>query len=753
MAGIDNRVLVQLKAEDDGFVAGMRNAGKSVSELQKQLGNMAQTKGANAVKEAAEYTRGLSSAIRGATPEVQKFMAALSDARKVNGTKSAYQSLAQTHELLASRYAKTRKALEQEIKGYKATVVALDKTRESMSALYQVQIQLIKKRAELNKEMDALPDRTASGAPDKQSAAYKKVKADIDAVNASLAKLTKSKSFVGGIADTRKMAASLVPLRQLNKELDVVSQKIRKHQQMAQGAKRIGRASDTEQQVVDNEVARIKVLQRAEQQREQALDSRITKARAAAEVAKRLQQSEIDAAIKLNQLKQAQEAFANASPLQKTGIFLQTLAAAASRAATVFGALTLALNAFRGNQNLLANATSGATGKLGALATVLGGLGQYLTRDAQQNMALNNTMMRVAVGAALVGAALSRLIGVIRSVSGHLLRLAAAFIRVGAFAAKVMYNGIKLIVGLAGRFVSSMGNMAKSLVGVAARFLSVGRAQSKYRNEMGQTVDAEGWHSRSMKGLVGNAVNLNRWINTLGSSVRQMGQALQNTGMTLSMFLSYPSSRVLGGMVSMALDFDKALIEVRKNSDLMLDSLDPDKFTLQTLKSQILDLMQITPTTPDMLGKMAADTARLGLPPEFIAPFVQVMDQLVVATNVTADEAVDNVGRIMNIFYDLSTEGMKDVDSFMKAVNGLGSAINEVGQANPVGEKEIAAALLRMAPSAAAIGMDLATAVGLSGSVASASASPERAGTQLNNALTKMAIKSQRCRQGFWYCV
>lgn len=176
MAGIDNRVLVQLKAEDDGFVAGMRNAGKSVSELQKQLGNMAQTKGANAVKEAAEYTRGLSSAIRGATPEVQKFMAALSDARKVNGTKSAYQSLAQTHELLASRYAKTRKALEQEIKGYKATVVALDKTRESMSALYQVQIQLIKKRAELNKEMDALPDRTASGAPDKQSAAYKKSK-------------------------------------------------------------------------------------------------------------------------------------------------------------------------------------------------------------------------------------------------------------------------------------------------------------------------------------------------------------------------------------------------------------------------------------------------------------------------------------------------------------------------------------------------------------------------------------------------
>lgn len=740
MAGIDNRILVQLRAEDEGFVAGIRNASRSIDEMQKRLGDLSKTKGASAIREAAEYSRGLSSAVRGATPDVERFMSALSDARKINGAVNAYKSLAQTHELLASRYAKTAKSIEAQTKSFDTTIASLKQTRAAMQSLYQIQAELLKQRQGLNRAMDALPNRTASGAPDKRFGAYKKLKADLDAVNASLTKLKQSKAFTEGIADTRKMSADLIPLKKLNQELDAVNQKIREQRKLAQGARRVGSASDSVNQAIDNEIARVRALQRAEQQREQALDSRITKARAAAEIAKRQQQAEIEAAIKLNQVQQAQKAFASASPLQKTGIFLQSFAVAASKAATVFGALTLAMNSFRGSQNLLANATSGATGKIGAFSTAVGALGQFLTRGAQQNMALNNAMTRVAVGAALVGAALSRLFGVLRVLPGLLLRLAAAFIRVGAVAARVMYGGLKLIIGLSGRFVSSMGNIVKSLFGTVAAFVASGRAQAQYRRETGQTVDAEGWHSRSMKGLVGNAVNLNRWINTLGSSIRQMGQALQNTGMTLSVFLSYPTSRVLGGMTSMVMEFDKSLIEVRKNSDLLMDSLNPEEFTLQTLKGQLLDLLQITPTQPEMIGKMAADTARLGLPSEFIAPFVQTMDQLVVATNVTADEAVDSVGRIMNIFYDLSSEGMKDVDAFMKAVTGLGSAINEVGQANPVGEKEIVAALLRMAPAASAIGMDLATAIGLSGSVASASASPERAGTQLNNALTQMAI-------------
>lgn len=742
MAGIDNRILIQLQAEDVGFVNGMKKAEQALSNLQRRLGNFAQTKGANPIKEIEQYTAGLRRTVSATAPEVQRLMAAISDARKINGASMAFRELSNIHRELASRYLASAKAGEAFIESQKGALTALDANRKRVAAAMQVQAVYLRQRAEIQAKIAALPTTRADGAPIavERTKAYKALKRELDEVNAKYKQLIQNQNFVDAKRAVRDTSGTIVrEITARQKEVNLAQQKAALNDQIARGTQKIATAHDTVNQVMGAEIARARTLNQLEQQRARALDPVITQKKIEAELAKQAQRKAIEAGIRDRQLAQARAAFDQAPFGQKLGVMLQTIGAAASRASTVFGALTLTLNMFKGSENAVAAATSGLTGKVGVLAVAFGKLGEHLTRNATQSMALNRAFTGIAVGAGLALGVLRMMIGIGRNLTGVLLKLTNVMLRVGMFAARAMYNGLKLIIGLAGRFVSSIGNMVKSLAGLAGSLLAAARARSQYNRDIGQAVDAEGWHSRSLKGLVGNVVNLNRWVNILGASVRQLGQAFQNAGMTLSVFLSYPSSRIFSGMIDMAMQFDKNLIEVRKNSDLLLDSLNPDEFTVAKLREQLVDYLQVTPTQPDVISKMAADTARLGLPPEFIAPYVQIMDQLVVATNITAESVVDDVGRIMNIFYDLSSEGMQDVETFITGVRGLGSAINELGQANPVGENEIIAAALRMAPAAATIGVDLASAIGLSASVAAAAASPERAGTQLNTAFIQMA--------------
>lgn len=301
---------------------------------------------------------------------------------------------------------------------------------------------------------------------------------------------------------------------------------------------------------------------------------------------------------------------------------------------------------------------------------------------------------------------------------------------------QMMVRASMAAVGVMGRLAASGGRVIGSIGSMVASFGSAIRTKQRYREMTGQVADAEGWHSRSLRGLVGNVVNVNRWINTLGASVRQLGQALQNAGTTFSIFLSLPVSMFGRGLFDTAVKFDEQIIEIRKNAGMTLEEA-------RALGDEIRDLASRSPTKITDLGAIAVDAAKLGLPRKYIKEFVETMDQFVVSTDITADQATEQVGKILNIFYDLGAglgDSEEEVAAFSHTLRGLASAINEIGQANAVGEQDVIDALLRMAPAAKALEMSLADAVGLAGSLASASASPERAGTQLAQALTKIAV-------------
>lgn len=235
----------------------------------------------------------------------------------------------------------------------------------------------------------------------------------------------------------------------------------------------------------------------------------------------------------------------------------------------------------------------------------------------------------------------------------------------------------------------------------------------------------------SYKGLVGQVTSLNRGFNILSSSVRQVGQGFQNFGTTLSIFLSLPLGAFIRGAVKDAMSFNNAMIEVRKTTGLAGKDLD-------RLSKLIREGSLESPTDPTTLAEIGAAWGRMGVSGvDNIAKLVQATDKLQIATTLTADQAVSDLGRIGNIFYDTAQE-------FVDNYENLGSAINELGQANAVTENEIVAAALRMAPAAKSMGMEVEALLALATTAAATNASAERAGTQTASAISKSVIELEK---------
>lgn len=307
-------------------------------------------------------------------------------------------------------------------------------------------------------------------------------------------------------------------------------------------------------------------------------------------------------------------------------------------------------------------------------------------------------------------------------------------------ALKLVANTIKIVVKGLGNYIKFIGKIA-TIQGRAA--MAVGRfAKSLWgkiralQTSRKETEKADGVTRRygaNLRGLVGTVNNLNRSINIFGASIRQIGQAVQNAGVLLTIYISIPVTRALKQWTTTALEFDEALIEVRKNTNL-------EGKELEALRQGIMELAATSPTDIVDLTNIAADAARMGVAEKDILDFVDVINMLAVATTITAEDGATAMGRLLNIFFGTGDAAKQLEKDYIGTVSGIGSAINELGRHNAVTEDEILAATMRMAPAANALGITIQDALALSATVAGASASAERAGTQLNAALTKIAV-------------
>ena len=358
-------------------------------------------------------------------------------------------------------------------------------------------------------------------------------------------------------------------------------------------------------------------------------------------------------------------------------------------------------------------------------------LGKWMGGDAQGGAqaavigGLTGALTKMTAAFAILGAAVKTITTAFK-IFVAMINASIAVVKLAAQGLGKYVQGLVGILRIQGNVVKSVGRFVKSL-------WDKWKAMRKAGDETSRTDGLTRSYGANLRGLVGTVNNLNKSINVFGASIRQIGQAVQNAGVLLTIYLSIPVGNAMKAWTNVALAFDEALVEVRKNADLT-------RAGFSQLRQELMDLAAMSPTALVDLTGIAADAARIGVASKDIMSFVAVMDMLVVATTVGADEGAVQMGRLLSIFYSTG-EGAKQLErDFSGVVNGIGSALNELGKANKVNESEILAATMRMAPAARAIGLTVQESMALAATVAGGSASAERAGTQLNALLVKVAV-------------
>jgi TP901 family phage tail tape measure protein len=389
---------------------------------------------------------------------------------------------------------------------------------------------------------------------------------------------------------------------------------------------------------------------------------------------------------------------------------------------------TMASNASAMNSALL-NATATLNTFASALAAV-----------RVHGAALRAPVARAAAGVTAVAAASKAGTASIRGLSLAMTTLGRAMrtgLSAGASTARLAITGLT-------RAFTMLGNIAKSavssLVRLGSAFLTLGKnigssvaGLLRFDRHVQSTIT-------NTRGLVGHVNNMNSEIIRFASGIRQIGQAMQNFGMTASVFLSYPISRQLTEATNSALSFQHQMIEARKVTGMTTDEIMSQGKALQDYAAG-LDGGFGTPTALEDLADIFIDASRFGVPNQALLDFTIELDKALISTDISAETGAESLARFIAQFYDLTDPEVQN--AFPNIAKSALSAINILGQRLPIGEQEILNAAQRFAPTAAQLGFDPADVLGISAVAGSLAASPERAGSQLASMLSAAVKNSE----------
>lgn len=164
--------------------------------------------------------------------------------------------------------------------------------------------------------------------------------------------------------------------------------------------------------------------------------------------------------------------------------------------------------------------------------------------------------------------------------------------------------------------------------------------------------------------------------------------------------------------VKTAIDFEKSMADVRKVVDF------ETKDELKKFGDEILALTRQIPLSASELATITASGGQLGIAKENLLEFTKTAAKMGVAFDMSADEAGDSMGKMMNIF---------NMD--IKAVSSLGDAINHLSDNSASKAKEIVEVLKRIGGTAKTIGLSAKEASSLASAFISLGKTPELAAT------------------------
>lgn len=220
--------------------------------------------------------------------------------------------------------------------------------------------------------------------------------------------------------------------------------------------------------------------------------------------------------------------------------------------------------------------------------------------------------------------------------------------------------------------------------------------------------------SRMEKLTAQSANSMTSNIAKVGAKWESMGDRVAKVGDKLTKSLTLPM--VAGGAYAgkMAVEFDTALANVRKTSDLTESELDE-------LAKSALELSKTQPVDAQTILNIEALGAQLGISNGKLETFAKTVSGLDIATNMNAETAATEMARFANIV------GMAE-DEF----SNYGSTLVAIGNNMATTESEVSQMAMRFASAGAQAGMSEAQILGMAGAMSSLGIKAEMGGSALS---------------------
>lgn len=205
------------------------------------------------------------------------------------------------------------------------------------------------------------------------------------------------------------------------------------------------------------------------------------------------------------------------------------------------------------------------------------------------------------------------------------------------------------------------------------------------------------------------------------SSLYNLGKATEKVGQTLTDYVTVPLVAVGAYSGVMATQFDSALADVRKTSDLT-------EAQLASLARSALELSTTQPISAAQILSVEALGAQLGVSDEALEDFSMTVNGLDIATNLNAEQAATQLAQFANI------TNMAEGD-----YSRFGSTIVALGNNLATTESNISNMAMRLAAAGDIAGLSEAEILGMAGAMSSLGIKAEAGGSAMTTIISKIS--------------
>jgi len=224
-----------------------------------------------------------------------------------------------------------------------------------------------------------------------------------------------------------------------------------------------------------------------------------------------------------------------------------------------------------------------------------------------------------------------------------------------------------------------------------------------------------------------------KFFGALDSTLGRAGQRLTAFGTKMSLALSIPLMGLIAAAGKMGMAYEDAFAEVLKSVEEATDEFGNLTGRGRELEQMFRDMAMEMPLTRVEFAKIGAIAGQLGIKgTEDIRKFTEMVAKISVATDLSVERSAIAFARLMNV-----------MGTNLDEMDELASTVVYVGTKVGAFESEIVDLALRMAGTAAIIGMSEHALIGMSGAMRELEIRAEMGGTAMSTIMIEMfkAIK------------